>query len=91
MLKSAWTEEWERDDRPDPLGMPLQPILTADAQKRIARAAYTKGSGAEKLANYFVGQIVGTMNQTKSSGQVVMDMIEEFIESVEGLARQLET
>jgi hypothetical protein len=31
------------------------------------------------------------MNQTKSSGQVVMDMIEEFIEAVEGLARQLET
>jgi NAD(P)H-dependent flavin oxidoreductase YrpB (nitropropane dioxygenase family) len=91
MLKSAWTDEWERDDRPNPLGMPLQPILTTEAQKRIARAANTKGSGAEKLANYFVGQIVGTMNQTKTSGQVVMDMIEEFIEAVEGLARQLET
>lgn len=90
MLKSAWTEEWERDDRPAPLGMPLQPILTDAAQKRINRAAHTKGSGAEKLANYFVGQIVGTMNQTKMSGQVVMDMIEEFIESVESLARQLE-
>ena len=91
MLKSAWTQEWERDDRPDPLGMPLQPILTTEAQKRIARAANTKGSGAEKLANYFVGQIVGTMNQTKTSGQAVMDMIEEFIEAVEGLAHQLET
>ena len=91
MLKSAWTQEWERDDRPDPLGMPLQPILTTEAQKRIARAANTMGSGAEKLANYFVGQIVGTMNQTKTSGQVVMDMIEEFIEAVEGLAHQLET
>jgi len=90
MLKSAWTEEWDRDDRPDPLGMPLQPILTTEAQKRIARAAHTKGSGAEKLANYFVGQIVGTMNQSKTSGQVVIEMIEEFIESVESLARQLE-
>ncbi len=91
MLKSAWTEEWDRDDRPAPLGMPLQPILTDAAQKRINRAAHTKGSGAEKLANYFVGQIVGTMNQTKTSGQVVIEMIEEFIESVESLARQLET
>ena len=90
MLKSAWTEEWERDDTPDPLGMPLQPILTADAQRRISRAAYTKGSGAEKLANYFVGQIVGTMNQPKSAAQVVFEMIEEFIESVESLAKQLE-
>ena len=91
MLKSAWTEEWDRADTPDPLGMPLQPILTAVAQQRISRAALTPGSGAEKLANYFVGQVVGTMNQRKTSRQVVFDMIEEFIESVEALARQLET
>ena len=90
MLKSAWTEEWERADTPDPLGMPLQPVLTELAQRRIARAAHTTGSGAEKLANYFVGQIVGTMNQSKTSRQVVYDMIEEFIDAVEGLGRQLE-
>ncbi|MFN3258094.1 MAG: nitronate monooxygenase [Ilumatobacter sp.] len=89
MLKSKWTEEWERSDTPDPLGMPLQPILTNAAQQRINRAANTPGSGAEELANYFVGQIVGTMNQPKSAGQVVMDMIEEFIEATEALAAQL--
>ena len=44
----------------------------------------------EKLANYFVGQIVGTMNKPKGAAQVVIDMIEEFIESVESLAKQLE-
>jgi NAD(P)H-dependent flavin oxidoreductase YrpB (nitropropane dioxygenase family) len=90
MLKSAWTEEWDRVDTPDPLGMPLQPVLTGVAQRRIARAAHTSGSGAEKLANYFVGQIVGTMNQRRAAGQVVMDIVEEFIDSVESLARQLE-
>jgi NAD(P)H-dependent flavin oxidoreductase YrpB (nitropropane dioxygenase family) len=91
MLRSAWTDEWERPDTPDPLGMPLQPILTAVAQQRIGRAAMTAGSGAEKLSNYFVGQIVGTMNQRKTSRQVVFDMIEEFIEATESLARQLES
>lgn len=90
MLKSAWTEEWERADTPDPLGMPLQPILTNEAQQRINRAANAAGSGAEQLANYFVGQIVGTMNQPKSAGQVVMEMVEEFIEAAESLAGQLE-
>ena len=90
MLKSAWTDEWERADTPDPLGMPLQPVLTAEAQRRIARAAHTAGSGAEKLANYFVGQVVGTMNQRKTAAQVVMEMVEEFIDSVESLAGQLE-
>ncbi len=91
MLKSAWTEEWDREDTPDPLGMPLQPILTALAQVRINRAALTPGSGAEKLANYYVGQIVGTMNQRKSSRQVVFDIIEEFIEATENLSRQLQS
>ena len=91
MLKSAWTEEWDRSDTPEPLGMPMQPVLTAQAQRRIARAAHHPGSGAEKLANYFVGQIVGTMNQRKTSAQVVFDMVSEFIEAVEALSEQLET
>ncbi len=90
MLKSAWTEEWHNPDNPAPLGMPLQPVLTREAQRRIERAAHRAGSGAEKLANYFVGQIVGTMNQTKSSAQVVFEMIEEFIDAVDSLASRLE-
>ena len=90
MLKSAWTDEWERANTPDPLGMPLQPILTAQAQRRIDRASHHAGSGAEKLANYFVGQVVGSMNQRKSATQVVMEMVEEFIEAVEGLKGYLD-
>jgi len=91
MLKSAWTEEWENPDTPAPLGMPLQPILVNQAQRRIARAAHTEGSGAADLSNYFVGQIVGDMNQPKGAGQVVIDMVEEFIESAESLAAQLQS
>jgi NAD(P)H-dependent flavin oxidoreductase YrpB (nitropropane dioxygenase family) len=89
-LRTAWTDEWDDPTTPQPLGMPLQPILVAEALARIDRAAYRPGSGAEKLANYFVGQIVGTMNETKTSAQVVFDMIDEFIETVQFLARQLE-
>jgi NAD(P)H-dependent flavin oxidoreductase YrpB (nitropropane dioxygenase family) len=90
MLKSAWTEEWDRPDTPDPLGMPLQPILSAEAQRRINRGAHAPGSGAEKLANYFVGQIVGVMNQPKTASQVVLEMIEEFIDASQSLCQQLE-
>jgi len=89
MLRSAWTDEWADEDNPDPLGMPLQPILTAQAQYRINRAA-ERNPGAEKLVNYFVGQVVGTMNTATTSRQVVFAMVEEFIEAVEGLAAQLE-
>lgn len=88
-LKTAWTEEWDRPDTPDPLGMPLQPILIDNAIRRIDRAAHHEGSGANQLANYFVGQIVGNMNESKSATRVVYDMIEEFIESVERLNTQM--
>lgn len=89
-LRSAWTDEWDRTDGPGPLGMPMQSLLVAQARARIDRASYRTGSGAEKLANYFVGQIVGSMNETKPAAQVVFDMIDEFIESVQALGRQLD-
>jgi NAD(P)H-dependent flavin oxidoreductase YrpB (nitropropane dioxygenase family) len=89
-LRSAWTDEWDDPDTPAPLGMPMQPVLVDGALRRIDRAAYREGSGAEKLANYFVGQIVGTMNQSKPAAQVVYEMIDEFIDAVRSLDRQLE-
>jgi NAD(P)H-dependent flavin oxidoreductase YrpB (nitropropane dioxygenase family) len=90
-LRSAWTDEWEDPETPMPLGMPMQPVLVDAALQRIDRAAYRKGSGAERLANYFVGQVVGTMNRSKPAAQVVYDIIDEFIEATRSLARQLET
>lgn len=89
-LKSAWTEEWEDPATPIPLGMPVQPALVDTALRRIDRAANRRGSGAEKLANYFVGQIVGTMNETKPAARVVYEMIEELIDATQHLNAQLE-
>ncbi|MEZ5228844.1 MAG: nitronate monooxygenase family protein [Acidimicrobiales bacterium] len=90
-LKSAWTDEWENPETPLPLGMPAQPLLINQAIARIDRAAHREGSGAAKLANYFVGQIVGSMNTSKPAAQVVFEMIDEFIEAVQGLNAQLES
>jgi NAD(P)H-dependent flavin oxidoreductase YrpB (nitropropane dioxygenase family) len=88
-LRSAWTDEWDDAATPAPLGMPLQPVLVDEALMRIDRAAH-RSPGAEKLANYFVGQVVGTMNQVKPAAEVVYEMIDEFIDAVQSLARQLE-
>ena len=88
-LKSAWTEELDNPEHP-PLGMPLQPILTARAIARIDRAALNAGSGAEKLANYFVGQIVGNMNVTKRSADVVYEMVDEFIDAINSVRTQMD-
>jgi NAD(P)H-dependent flavin oxidoreductase YrpB (nitropropane dioxygenase family) len=78
MLRTKWTEEWDRTDSPGPLGMPLQPLLVSEAQARINRSANTPGSGAEDLATYFVGQVVGQMNTPKKASQVVLDMVNEY-------------
>src|SRR5205807_2752503 len=90
MLRSAWTDEWEKADAPATLGMPLQTALVADAQLRIQRAATKPGTGAHQLANYFVGQIVGSMNAVKPAGRVVIEMVEEYIAAVERLSSLME-
>ncbi len=89
-LRTAWTDEWARDDTPDPLGMPLQSVLVAEAQARIGRVAHVDGSGANKLANYFVGQVVGQMNHVRPAAQVTIGMVEELVDTYERLGRLLE-
>jgi NAD(P)H-dependent flavin oxidoreductase YrpB (nitropropane dioxygenase family) len=85
MLRSPWTDEWSRPDTPEPLPMPLQSALVAEAQARIHRSAHHPGSGAEQLDTYFVGQVVGTMDRVKPARQVVLDMVEEYIDTYERL------
>jgi len=90
MLRTAWTDEWERPDAPAPLPMPLQSALVAEAQERIHRSAHHTGSGAETLDTYFVGQVVGTLNHVKSARQVVLDMIDEYVDTYERLRKLTE-
>lgn len=88
-LRSAWTDEWEDPRNPKPLPLPLHNILIGEAQERIRRSATTPGSGAEKLINYFVGQVVGSLNQVKPARRVLMEMVEEYIDVAEEFAHTL--
>jgi NAD(P)H-dependent flavin oxidoreductase YrpB (nitropropane dioxygenase family) len=85
MLRSAWTDEWERDETPDPLGMPLQTALIAEPQFRIQQAASQSGSRARELATYFVGQVVGSQDRVRPTRQVVLEMVEELVDTLEKL------
>ena len=87
MLRTAWTDAWEAPGAPAPLGMPLQSLLIANAQRRIHRVAHKPDSGARALATYFVGQVVGQMNEPKSTRRVMSEMIEEFVTVMERLER----
>jgi NAD(P)H-dependent flavin oxidoreductase YrpB (nitropropane dioxygenase family) len=88
MLRTAWTDAWNEPGAPAPLAMPLQTILVAEAQARIARGAPQEGSGAADLATYFVGQVVGRMNQVKPARQVVLEMVTEYAEVAARFAEQ---
>ncbi len=79
MLRNAWTDAWADPDGPGPLGMPLQNILTSEANARIAR------SGRKDLAFAPVGQIVGRMNEVRPVRDVMFQLVEEYIEAVERL------
>jgi NAD(P)H-dependent flavin oxidoreductase YrpB (nitropropane dioxygenase family) len=86
-LRSSWTEEWdESPDSPGALPMPLQLIVAEGAMGSIGKAAENGNEGARRLANYFVGQVVGRLDTVKPARQVVYDMIEEFGGALERLA-----
>ncbi|MFI5044382.1 MAG: NAD(P)H-dependent flavin oxidoreductase [Acidimicrobiales bacterium] len=90
MLRTAWTDEWERSDTPDPLGMPLQTALITDPQYRINQAANHPDAKARELATWFVGQVVGSMDKVRPARAVVLDMVEEFIDAVQRLEHLVE-
>jgi NAD(P)H-dependent flavin oxidoreductase YrpB (nitropropane dioxygenase family) len=87
MLRTAWTDEWERPEGPGPLPMPIQPLLIGPAMARIGQVAEQAGTGANDLVTYFVGQVVGTMNTVRPTRRVVLEMVEEFLDAVERLDR----
>jgi len=84
MLRSAWTDAWADPNGPGPLGMPLQNILTAEANARIAR------SHRKDIAFVPVGQIVGSMNSVRPVRDVMFDLVEGYIEAVQRLSAGLE-
>ena len=81
-LRSAWTDAWDGPDSPGPLPMPLQPLLVDYALHRIRRAAAAGAPGAVQLVNYFVGQVVGSLDAVRPARQVLHEMIEEYVEVV---------
>ncbi len=81
MLRNDWTDAWGREDTPDPLGMPLQFMVTADAVSRTNRYA----AKAQPVAFNPVGQVVGTMNQVEPVRDVIQRMAEEYLDAVEQL------
>jgi NAD(P)H-dependent flavin oxidoreductase YrpB (nitropropane dioxygenase family) len=80
-LRTAWTEAWEAPESPGTLPMPLQFILNNYAMRRIQRA------NNRELTGMPVGQVVSRMNKVRPSKDVIYDMVEEYIDTMNRLAQ----
>jgi NAD(P)H-dependent flavin oxidoreductase YrpB (nitropropane dioxygenase family) len=85
MLRSDWTEAWEAPENPKPLGMPLQFMVTGEA---VARTAQYADQSKGVMFNP-VGQIVGRMNKVRKTRDVILDMVEEYVDTVERMSKAL--
>ena len=84
-LVTPWTQAWEADSAPEPLPMPLQPMVAEPALQKVNKLAAGGHEGAKDLATYWVGQGVGLMNQSISASDVVQEFKEDFINAFERL------
>ena len=89
-LVTPWTQAWEAESAPEPLPMPLQPMVAEPALQKVNKLAAGGHEGAKDLATYWVGQGVGLMNESISASDVVQDFKEDFINAYERLNNFLE-
>jgi NAD(P)H-dependent flavin oxidoreductase YrpB (nitropropane dioxygenase family) len=78
-LRTKWTEAWERPDAPAPLPMPLQGLLYGEAAARFTRVH------AKDFAGSPVGQIVGSLDKVRPARDIVLDMVDGWIEATQRL------
>jgi NAD(P)H-dependent flavin oxidoreductase YrpB (nitropropane dioxygenase family) len=80
-LRTKWTEAWDSGEGPGPLPMPLQTILYSNAMRKIGP---NRDSGAAAdLVGSPVGQIVSRMNQIRTAKEVILEMVEEYIDAAQ--------
>jgi NAD(P)H-dependent flavin oxidoreductase YrpB (nitropropane dioxygenase family) len=84
-LRTAWTEAWEAEGAPKTLPMPLQGILYGEMARRVSRAHN------KELAGFPVGQIVGRMDRIRPTQEVVLELVEGCIETVERMCGLLDS
>lgn len=82
LLRSGWTEAWEKPEAPSPLPLPLQDLVAGEAVTRLAR--YPEHSREIHITP--AGQVVGMLNHIRPTKDVVIELVEEYVEATERLA-----
>lgn len=77
MLRNDWTDAWQTAGNPEPLGMPLQYMVSG-----MAVAATSKyPNETVNVAFNPVGQVVGQLNRVERSAAVIERWVQEYLEA----------
>ena len=77
MLKNDWTEAWQAEGNPEPLGMPLQYMVSGMA----VAATHRWPDQTVDVAFNPVGQVVGQFEKVEKTSAVMARWVEEYIEA----------
>jgi NAD(P)H-dependent flavin oxidoreductase YrpB (nitropropane dioxygenase family) len=81
LLRTGWTEAWEKPDAPPPLPLPLQDLVAGEAVTRTMR--YPERS--KDVAIIPVGQVVGQLKSVRKTTDIVTELVEGYLDAVERL------
>jgi NAD(P)H-dependent flavin oxidoreductase YrpB (nitropropane dioxygenase family) len=79
LLKNRWTAAWEQPDAPEPLRMPLQNLLVAQAHQRLMH------SGQPDVVPMPAGQIVGRITEIRPVADVIATLVRETSQTLDRL------
>jgi len=85
MLRNDWTDAWEAEGTPDPLPMPLQMMVAIEAVSRGHRYP----EQARDVNFNPCGQVIGRATSVRRAKDVVLSMVEEYIEATERMQAAL--
>jgi len=77
MLKNDWTEAWQTPGNPEPLGMPLQYMVSGMA----VAATHKYPDKTVDVAFNPVGQVVGQLNKVERTSAVIERWVNEYLEA----------
>ena len=77
MLRNDWTDAWQTPGNPEPLGMPLQYMVSGMA---VAATGKYPNETVDVAFNP-VGQVVGQLNKVERSAAVIERWVQEYLEA----------
>ncbi|KDF02248.1 monooxygenase [Mycolicibacterium aromaticivorans JS19b1 = JCM 16368] len=77
MLRNDWTEAWEKEGNPKPLGMPLQYMVSGMA----VAATHKYPNESVNVAFNPIGQVVGQFTKVEKTATVIERWVQEYLEA----------